>query len=364
MLPEPLFSKYESLGPLGVGAFSQVLSVKNRRTDEPYALKVIEKQPMEVRNMMPQLQREVDILKAVDHSNVVELHHVVDTPSHLFAFFELCWGSLEDLVHRRVGAMEEEDAVAWLKQVADGLQYLHEEMGVIHRDVKPANLLVDGEQGRLRLCDFGWAAFESDDPSGGPIGTPQYAPPEMRPGSTSRHTYAVDLYSLGATTQHILLGRVPQGADDLPDDVSSEALEFMEELLSPDPRKRPRARYVSKTEFFINNGAGSGPLTRMFGQLWNWGMGATAGPKKAGKEAEMETASTAAPSSGPSSAPSFASSGSPGMVAAIPFPTFGAPGAARGFGRMPSGPLFPPPSPGLHAACRVPQVAVRPFGAW
>merc|ERR1719450_1159428 len=96
-LPEPLFSNFELQKVLGVGAYAVVYQVRHKTSGEDFALKVIEKKPMEIRSMLPQLQREVQVaLEHADTPHVIQLLEVTETPTHFFLRFELCKGNLED----------------------------------------------------------------------------------------------------------------------------------------------------------------------------------------------------------------------------------------------------------------------------
>jgi len=237
-LPEPLFSRYSIERVLGVGAYAVVYQVRDKVTSEAFALKMIEKEPMRIRLMLPQLAREASLLQAhADTPHVVQLLETTMTSTHMFLRFNLCQESLEDMGNHH-GPMPEEDAFRWLRQACVGVQGLHAS-GVIHRDLKPSNLLVDSE-GMLSICDFGWACTEQDALTG-QCGTPDYAPPETRGNARPNdvHTTKVDIYSLGACFQHLLLGRVPKGPKDLPKALSPATRELLGELMHADPDERP-----------------------------------------------------------------------------------------------------------------------------
>lgn len=234
-LPEPLFSDYELIKVLAVGAYAIVYQVRHKQDQEDFALKVIEKQPLAVRLMLPQLEKEVTILKEQsDTPHVVQLLEATETASHVFLRCELCKSSLEDVCTKK-GAMDEEEAFKWLRQACIGVKELHDS-GVIHRDLKPSNFLVDA-QGSLCICDFGFACREDDELTG-QTGTPCYSSPETREEG-AEHTSKVDIYGLGASLQHFLLGRCPKGPGDMPKGVSAAARNLMEDMMSPDPQDRP-----------------------------------------------------------------------------------------------------------------------------
>jgi len=256
-LPEPLFSKYTVDRVLGVGAYAVVYQVRDKYTSEAFALKVIEKEPMRIRLMLPQLARETSLMEAhVDTPHVVELLETTMTGTHVFLLSTLCQESMEEFSHNH-GPMSEEEAFHWLRQVCLGVQGLHAS-GAIHRDLKPSNLLVDAD-GMLQICDFGWACWE-DEALTGKCGTPAYAPPEMRATHGPCHTTKVDIYGIGASLQHFLLGRIPNGPNDIPKGVSSATRELLAKLMDSDPDARPSIDELLCYPQLADN---------IFEQLWN-----------------------------------------------------------------------------------------------
>jgi serine/threonine protein kinase len=221
---------------MAVGAYALVYQIQSKSSQKKFALKVIEKYPMEIRALLPQLMREVEVLKEFKNTPyIVRLHESIETPTHIFMRFELCRASLEEVCIKD-GPMAEEDAFAWARQACFALRELHAN-GIIHRDVKPSNLLID-KQGYLCLCDFGFVCREQDALTGF-AGAPQYSAPEASAQNTPIHTIKVDTYSLGASLQHLLLGRNPQGRDDMPQGISTAASDMLAEMMDVDPDKRP-----------------------------------------------------------------------------------------------------------------------------
>lgn len=258
-LPEPLCAEYEMKEILGTGAYALVYRIQHCRSGEQFALKVVEKAPLAARALMPQLQREVEHLQA--HRNtphIVQLCDVADTTNAVFLRFQLCEKSLEQLIDED-GALEEEEALQFFRQALLGVRELHAN-GTIHRDLKLSNMLVDSE-GVLRICDFGWACREGEELTG-LSGTPQYAPPEMLDAAGPPHTTKVDVYSLGACLQHLLLGRIAEGPEDLPLEASAELLELLAELLQKDPEARPTIDEVLERSILRPS---------PFAQLWQHG---------------------------------------------------------------------------------------------
>jgi serine/threonine protein kinase len=234
-LPEPLFSTYNLTKVLGVGAYAVVYQVQNKKTRELFALKVMEKEPVRIRMMLPQLMKEVAIVQEQSGApHIVQLFEVTETDTHFFLRFELCQSSMEDYCKEK-GPMTEHEAFGWLRQACLGVKELHDN-GVVHRDIKPSNFLIDSE-GALCICDFGFAGRESECLTG-ITGTHCYACPELKVEGPV-HTQKVDIYALGACLQHFLLGRCPQGPKDLPRGMSAETKAILVEMLSADPNQRP-----------------------------------------------------------------------------------------------------------------------------
>jgi len=259
-LPGALSSTYAIDKILGVGAYAIVYRIQNKKTSEAFALKVIEIEPMRIRLMVPQLDREVQLMEEFTSGpHMAQLLEVTRTSTHVFLRFAICQQSLEDLAMDH-GPMSEEDALNYLREACLGVQGLHAG-GVVHRDLKPSNLLVDSE-GMLRICDFGWACWEEQELTG-TCGTPEYSSPEtcMKEKGGDVHTSKVDIYGLGACLQHLLLGRVPRGPADLPKGLSAATMELLSELLDSDPDARPTVDELLQRPQLMGN--------TLVAQLWS-----------------------------------------------------------------------------------------------
>lgn len=242
-LPEPLCSSYEIVETLGAGAYAVVYLVRDRETQEEFALKMIEKEPMRCRMMLPQVKSEIAIAQECSGSqHINNLLEASETSTHFFLRFELCSYNLEQYSNQH-GPMPEEEAFQWLRQACLGVKELHAS-GIIHRDLKPGNFLV-ADDGTLSICDFGFACRVRDSPTG-IAGSPQYAPKEAwMPGKV--HTKKIDVYGLGASLQHLLLGRIPEGPEDMPKGASAATLELLEEMMSERPEDRPTVEELLRT---------------------------------------------------------------------------------------------------------------------
>src|SRR5205085_2560535 len=119
---------------------------------------------------------------------------------------------LARLRNAQAGRLDEKTVTDWGLQVVDVLDYLHRRNPpIIYRDLKPANLMIDGNSGRIMLIDFGIARWVAPQEKGvTAVGTMGYAPPELFGGKAEPRT---DIYSLGATMFHLLTGQDPQDGD-------------------------------------------------------------------------------------------------------------------------------------------------------
>ena len=202
--------------------------------------------------------REARAAARVDHPCVVTVHDVVVEDGHPWIVMERVRGeSLEDRLHRE-RALPERDAARIALAVAEALRAAHAR-GVLHRDVKPGNVLLDAATGRVVLTDFGIAYIEGDEPltrSGEFIGSLEYTAPERMGGS--RPGPPSDLWSLGVLLFRMLEGKSPFRRDSLEATVTAVVLAelprptgtgrlaaLVGELLVREPRARPSADEVA-----------------------------------------------------------------------------------------------------------------------
>lgn len=251
---------YELGQELGRGGFSIVREGKNRTTGEKVAVKFIEKKFVDPEELKL-LQREIDIMARVQHTNVLRLYEIFDTDTKLSLVMELVNGG--ELFYKIVdkGSYSEVEARDIVRQLVEGVDYLHNQ-GIAHRDLKPENLLCsETERGVvIKIADFGLSkAFSGESALQTSCGTPDYAAPEvLRMEGT--YDKSVDLWSIGVITYVLLCGFPPfygktqavlfdkiLNADfDFPEpewtQISSEAKDFINHLLLLDVKQRYTTR--------------------------------------------------------------------------------------------------------------------------
>jgi len=201
--------KYEILGELGKGGFGVVYKARDTTLDRLVALKVLHSQLTLEDRFVEYFEREAYSLAKIDHPNVVTIYEIGNFEGQVFiAMRYLPGGSLSDKL-RRQGSLGQQEAFAIFDQICRGLMAGHKR-GVVHRDVKPGNILFD-DNGQAIVADFSIAkavqmsTVVATTGSVGFAGTPSYMPPEMWDEGVV--TPAVDQYSLACVMYEMLTGR-------------------------------------------------------------------------------------------------------------------------------------------------------------
>eukprot|EP01117_Protostelium_nocturnum_P018716 TRINITY_DN788_c0_g1_i1.p1 TRINITY_DN788_c0_g1~~TRINITY_DN788_c0_g1_i1.p1 ORF type:complete len:360 (+),score=126.75 TRINITY_DN788_c0_g1_i1:236-1315(+) len=245
---------------IGRGAFSVVKRAKNKKTGNMAAIKFIEKKYVDQQDLLL-LSREIEIMKKVNHKNVLRLEEVYEVEETIALVMELVSGGelFFKIVER--GNYSEKDAASIVLQIIQGVGYLHDN-GICHRDLKPENLLCSGEEEygfkpyRVIIADFGLSKeFDGGEALETSCGTPDYVAPEV---ITAEGTYdkSVDMWSVGVITYVLLCGFSPFLSStqtglfekiikveyDFPDpewtNISQQAKDFIRHLLIRNPEDR------------------------------------------------------------------------------------------------------------------------------
>jgi serine/threonine protein kinase len=218
---------YEVISILGKGGMGSVLLGRQMSLDRKVALKVMSARLAQDPTFVARFTREAYAAAQITHHNVVQIYDIGEqTGTHFFSMEFVSGQSLMDLV-RKEGKLDAEVAVGYILQAARGLKYGHVQ-GMVHRDVKPDNLLLNAE-GVVKVADLGLVKLPTgeaanggrgDPPSALPgaradltradavMGTPAYMPPEQARNSTAVDQRA-DIYSLGCTLYVLVTGKPP-----------------------------------------------------------------------------------------------------------------------------------------------------------
>lgn len=261
----------KQLGPyrlgevLGRGGMGTVYFGVNEDTNEQVAVKVLNTLPSHQTKLRRRFEAEIETLLKLDHPNIVRLKSYGQEDGQLFFAMELVKGASLFELQSRGTLFNWKRIVEITLDVCAGLRHAHDR-GVIHRDLKPGNLLVE-ESGLVKLTDFGIAKLFGGAQmtvDGGVVGTTDYMSPEQAMGEVA--TVQSDLYSLGAVMYSLLARRPPFKASSLPEmirlhreeypapvsryapDVPPELESIIAKLLERDPAKRFRTALALSTK--------------------------------------------------------------------------------------------------------------------
>ncbi|GIQ88040.1 hypothetical protein KIPB_010201, partial [Kipferlia bialata] len=147
-------NKYEVIGVSGEGAYGVVLKCRNKETGQVVAIKKF-KESDDDELVRKTTLREVKILKALRHENVVSLREAFRRKGRLYLVFEYCEQNLLEILEENASGLAPETVKWYIYQLLCAVEYCHRH-NVIHRDIKPENLLISRDH-TLKLCDFGFA---------------------------------------------------------------------------------------------------------------------------------------------------------------------------------------------------------------
>ncbi|KAJ3154771.1 hypothetical protein HDU89_008011 [Geranomyces variabilis] len=279
----PYMNRYRLIGKMGEGAFSTVYRAIDSKTNLLVALKLVSKNQLN-ETQRTNILRETTLLRRIKHGNIIRLVDFHETPLHYALALELMSGG--EIFHQLVSQVCFSEPVCRhvILQVAEGLRYLHEDLGVVHRDIKLENLLfepipaalaaqhrrpegldpnVEADYipgvggagiGLVKIADFGLSKVVFNATTKTPCGTVGYTAPEIL--NDQRYSKGVDMWALGCVLYTILSG-FPPFFDDDPrgltekvangqfaflspwwDDISAEAKDLICHLLQVNPKKR------------------------------------------------------------------------------------------------------------------------------
>lgn len=214
--PQEPIPGYVIVGKLGAGGMASVFKAIDRKNGErEVALKILYPHHAKNELFLRRFQREAELLTKFDHANIVKGYAYGSTgPLHWLVMELLNGRSVQSILDER-GRFKESEALDIIVQIAKALEYM-EGKGIVHRDIKPDNIIMQ-EDGAIKLIDLGFAKAigESETEQDVTCGTPQYMSPEQAQGRAELDVRS-DIYSLGATLYHLVLGEVPfSGSDNM-----------------------------------------------------------------------------------------------------------------------------------------------------
>ncbi|KFY31039.1 hypothetical protein V493_01451 [Pseudogymnoascus sp. VKM F-4281 (FW-2241)] len=260
---------------LGKGAFGSVYKAFNWGTGEAVAVKQIRIADLP-RSELRNIEAEIDLLKNLNHDNIVKYLGFVKSPECLNIILEYCENGSLHSICKNFGKFPENLVGVYMAQILQGLLYLHDQ-GVIHRDIKGANILTT-KDGKVKLADFGVSTSTlaaTGDKEAQVVGTPYWMAPEVI--QLSGATTASDIWSLGCTVIELLEGKPPYHKlapmpalfaivnDDhppLPEGVSPAARDFLMQCFQKDPNLRVSARKLLKHAWIVGSRRSDAPIPK------------------------------------------------------------------------------------------------------
>mmetsp|Transcript_29140 Transcript_29140/g.59714 ORF Transcript_29140/g.59714 Transcript_29140/m.59714 type:complete len:353 (-) Transcript_29140:195-1253(-) len=248
------------LTPVGQGVESCIFRCEDSETGEVFALKEPRSPRARRASTSPDGRAHARRLEGLHHENVLAHKQGCDNGDMIMEYIE--GGSVSDLLEREGGHLGEKETATLVEDILKGLQYLHSK-NVVHKDLKPSNLLFDSRTRKVKIGDI---TVASEERTGGvivPVGTPVFLAPEVvRTGS---HVAASDIWSVGCCALQMLSGTLPWHEEDnrfaamfkigngqapqIPHHVSRAAKSFMEDCFQADPAERPSAEDLLEHPF-------------------------------------------------------------------------------------------------------------------
>lgn len=205
--------KYKLLGHLGTGGMSSVYLAEHTLMRRLRAIKVLPRKRVGDASYLDRFYQEAEATAKLNHRNIVRAYDIDHEGDTHYLVMEYVEGDDLTTIVQRTGPLDYDTAAEYIAQTAEGLQHAHQH-NLIHRDVKPANLLIDG-QGVVRLLDLGLALFKTEERASltlehreNVLGTADYLAPEQALDSHGVSPRA-DIYGLGCTMYFVLTGHPP-----------------------------------------------------------------------------------------------------------------------------------------------------------
>lgn len=259
--------RYEVLEPVGRGGMGVVFRARDRQLDEVVALKVLREDALEEDDtLLGRFKQELKLARRITHRNVLRTHDFGEAEGTAYISMEYLEGvTLKDLV-RSKGALPLAVGLRIARHMCQGLEAAHAQ-GVVHRDVKPQNMLILPETGELKIMDFGIARVSEVGgdlagltTDGSVLGTPDYMPPEQASGAQA--DFRSDIYSLGVVLFEMFTGQLPFTGEKLvqvvlghiqkrppsPRALNPQLPEGLEAVILRCMEKKPSARYQRVAE--------------------------------------------------------------------------------------------------------------------
>uniref|UniRef100_A0A7S1J9F6 Protein kinase domain-containing protein n=1 Tax=Eutreptiella gymnastica TaxID=73025 RepID=A0A7S1J9F6_9EUGL len=260
---------------LGRGSYGTVYKAKSKHLGVVVALKEIDKKQVKAQQLESQIKREIQIHSSMKHPAIVELYTSFEDSHKVYLVMEYCGTDMQQHLCDQ-GRLDEGTGALFTWEMVRGLQYIHDQ-GVLHLDIKPANLMITKKGPKvesIKIGDFGFATKQSSQPDT-TGGTPNYMAPELLDGKPP--TCAADIWSVGCCLYQFLTGRKPfqnrihephvvttkgMSWPSMPTYLSPEAQDLLFKLLEPNPELRISLAEVLKHPYITQNVRPNSPLNK------------------------------------------------------------------------------------------------------
>ncbi|KAJ6581403.1 kinase-like domain-containing protein [Mycena capillaripes] len=245
---------------IGTGSSGRVRVARNSKTGQYAAIKIVSKTFLDstrslnhladdAEHSQLSLEREIVVMKLIDHPNIMRLYDVWETSTELYLILEYVkGGELFEYLCKK-GRLPTEEALGYFQQIIAAIDYCHQ-FNIAHRDLKPENILLD-EDFNVKIADFGMAAWQANGMLRTSCGSPHYAAPEIV-SAKAYNGSAADIWSCGVILHALLAGRLPfddedlgillekvkEGLFDMPDDIDPLAQDLIKKMLTANVEDR------------------------------------------------------------------------------------------------------------------------------
>ncbi|KAF9244666.1 Pkinase-domain-containing protein [Melanogaster broomeanus] len=260
---------------IGKGSSGRVRIARHSKTGQYAAIKIVSKHALmdpvrkvahSAERMLLSIEREIVIMKLIEHPNIMRLYDVWETSTDLYLILEYVeGGELFDYLCNH-GPLSTSEALGYFQQIISAVDYCHR-FNVAHRDLKPENLLMDKDK-NIKVADFGMAAWQTSTHNGllqTACGSPHYAAPEVIMGK-EYNGCASDIWSCGVILFAFLAGRLPfddedlvallekvkAGKFDMPTNIDPMAKDLISKMLQKDVEKRITIPQILRHPFFLS----------------------------------------------------------------------------------------------------------------
>ena len=254
---------YKIIRKLGEGMFSTVKLASHSLTGEKVAIKILEKTKVTKLEEKERINRELAIMRKLNHYNIVKLYQIVETKLTIYLIQENVQGKEFMEYLNKKGRLKEVEACKFFHQIISGLEYIHQ-CGIAHRDFKPENILITNDETVLKIIDFGLSnMYKNNQLLKTACGSPCYAPPEMIK-EESYDGAKSDIWSSGIILYLMLCGKLPfyheqneimyekilSGKFEHPNYLSDNAKDILDKIIEVDPKKRLNFEEIKSHPWF------------------------------------------------------------------------------------------------------------------